>query len=184
MADAKIIVPATGPNLHQRLVEFHKDVTSIKKSKKNAFLGNSYFDINDILETVKPVLNKHGILLFQALTETASGGLGLATTLANADNPDQIIGFVAPLPPLDSNPQKAGSAITYFRRYALQALLALEAEDDDGNSASGVTKQKAFTPPKGVAEVPVKETVLDLPPADAKDEPTEVLPAVTAKKRR
>jgi hypothetical protein len=31
-----------------------------------------------------------------------------------------------------------GSAITYYRRYTLQSLLALQAEDDDGN---GATKQ-------------------------------------------
>ena len=36
-----------------------------------------------------------------------------------------------------SNPQKAGSAITYFRRYALAAISQTVAdEDDDGNAAS------------------------------------------------
>jgi hypothetical protein len=32
------------------------------------------------------------------------------------------------------DPQKLGSAITY-RRYTLQSLLGLQAEDDDGNKA-------------------------------------------------
>ena len=36
------------------------------------------------------------------------------------------------------NPQKMGSAITYAKRYGLQALFGL-GRDDDGNSASGVT---------------------------------------------
>jgi hypothetical protein len=31
------------------------------------------------------------------------------------------------------DPQKLGSAITYYRRYSLQSLLLLEAEDNDGN---------------------------------------------------
>jgi hypothetical protein len=31
------------------------------------------------------------------------------------------------------DPQKLGSAITYYRRYTLQSLLGLQAEDDDGN---------------------------------------------------
>ena len=30
---------------------------------------------------------------------------------------------------------KLGSEITYYRRYTLQSLLALQAEDDDGNKA-------------------------------------------------
>ena len=36
------------------------------------------------------------------------------------------------------NPQKMGSAITYAKRYGLQALFGL-GQDDDGNSASGVS---------------------------------------------
>jgi len=33
-----------------------------------------------------------------------------------------------------------GSQITYFRRYTLQSLLSLQADDDDANSASQVTQ--------------------------------------------
>ena len=36
-----------------------------------------------------------------------------------------------------SDPQKLGGAITYYRAYTLQSLLGLQAEDDDGNTASG-----------------------------------------------
>ena len=39
------------------------------------------------------------------------------------------------------DPQKLGSAITYFRRYTLQSLLGLQAEDDDGNKASAPIKR-------------------------------------------
>jgi hypothetical protein len=38
--------------------------------------------------------------------------------------------------PSIQDPQKIGSAITYYRRYTLQSLLSLKAEDDDGNLAS------------------------------------------------
>jgi hypothetical protein len=38
------------------------------------------------------------------------------------------------------DPQKIGSAITYYRRYSLQSLLALQTDDDDGNKASQPTK--------------------------------------------
>ena len=45
-----------------------------------------------------------------------------------------------------TDPQKIGSAITYFRRYSLTSLLSLQCEvDDDGNKASKPT------------EIPVKE---------------------------
>jgi hypothetical protein len=35
--------------------------------------------------------------------------------------------------PTIQDPQKLGSAITYFRRYTLQSLLSLQAVDDDAN---------------------------------------------------
>ena len=38
--------------------------------------------------------------------------------------------------PKNLDAQKMGSAITYFRRYTLQSLLALQAVDDDGNLAN------------------------------------------------
>ena len=36
-----------------------------------------------------------------------------------------------------SDPQKLGSAITYYRRYTLASLLGLQAVDDDANLSSG-----------------------------------------------
>jgi hypothetical protein len=45
------------------------------------------------------------------------------------------------------NPQQMGSAITYFRRYTLQSLLSLRAEDDDAQTvpAKAVTAKPTFT---------------------------------------
>jgi hypothetical protein len=37
-----------------------------------------------------------------------------------------------------------GSAITYYRRYTLQSLLSLQAEDDDANTASKTPVKKKF----------------------------------------
>ena len=48
------------------------------------------------------------------------------------------------LPELN-DPQKLGSAITYYRRYTLQSLLALQAEDDDANLASNKVNAKSAT---------------------------------------
>lgn len=52
-----------------------------------------------------------------------------------------------PLPFVASNdPQQAGSAITYFRRYALLAALGMATSDDDGAAA----KEAANRPPPRV----------------------------------
>lgn len=43
-----------------------------------------------------------------------------------------------------NDPQALGSAITYARRYGLQSLVALPAEDDDGEGAMGRKDKKGF----------------------------------------
>ena len=47
------------------------------------------------------------------------------------------------------NPQKIGSAITYAKRYTLQAVYGLPSEDDDGELASKPTIQVSKPKMKG-----------------------------------
>lgn len=133
-------------SIYQKLLEVQKEIKGIKKDATNPFFKSKYFDINSLLAEVKPILNKHDLVLLQPLTHI-DGKLAIRTTIVSKDKqtkptPDsqdqissEIISNVCPIPDL-GDPQKQGSAITYFRRYALQSLLALEAEDDDGNTAT------------------------------------------------
>ena len=120
--------------IHEKLLEVQMEIGAIKKDATNPFYKSKYFDINSLLEHVKPVLNKHGLVLLQGLTNL-DGKLALSTVLIDVESGKQLDSAPCPLPEV-VDAQKAGSAITYFRRYALQSLLALEAEDDDANLAS------------------------------------------------
>lgn len=130
-----------------KLLEIQKEIGGIKKDSTNPFYKSKYFDINSLLEQVKPILNKHGVILLQGLTNI-NGKLALETSLISVEKSGTVstwadlVRTICPLPDIQ-DPQKIGSAITYFRRYALQSLLALEAEDDDGNVASNTVKVKA-----------------------------------------
>lgn len=115
--------------IYKKLLEVQKEIGTIKKDATNPFYKSKYFDINSLLEQVKPVLNKHGVLLLQGLDKDS-----ITTELVDAESGSKI-SFTSVIPQL-ADAQKQGSAITYFRRYALQSLLALEAEDDDANLAS------------------------------------------------
>jgi hypothetical protein len=135
--------------LYQKLLEAQKKIKSIKKDNDNPFFKSKYFDINSILAEVKPVLNEQGLVLTQALTMSVFGEvskMGIKTQITDAESGQEIHEFCEIPTGLDA--QKTGSAITYFRRYALQSLLALEAEDDDGNVASEkvVGKKTVKTP--------------------------------------
>lgn len=123
----------TSKTLSQKLLDVQMEIGAIKKDATNPFYKSKYFDINSLLEQIKPILNKNEIVILQGLTHI-EGKLALSTTLIDSFD-GKSIETICPLPEV-ADPQKAGSAITYFRRYALQSLLALEAEDDDANLAS------------------------------------------------
>ncbi len=120
--------------MKEKLLKIQQEIGAIKKDSINPHFKNKYFDINTLLEAVKPVLNKHRVVLLQGLTHGVSGELALETLLVDVDNKgSEEIRYLCPIPQC-ADAQKYGSAISYFRRYALVSLLALEAEDDDGNT--------------------------------------------------
>lgn len=148
--------------LREKLLEVQKEIGAIKRDSENPYFKSKYFDINALLSEVKPVLNKHGLILTQALC-TIEGKLGLETSIIDSEGIDAISSKC----PISENPdpQKQGSAITYFRRYALQSLLGLEAEDDDGNGASQSKNpvKRNIEPSKPIYP---SEAAIDLPEED------------------
>ena len=107
----------------------------------------SYAPLDAILGAVGPALTKHGLALVQMLDG------GALVTLLMHESGASLEGR-APLPPMDDI-QSFGSAITYLRRYAIQALLGIAAEeDDDGNRASGNAAGPARRPRPAPASTP------------------------------
>lgn len=109
-------------DLTKKLLEFQKQISVIKKDAKNPHFKNTYATLKQVLSEVKPILNEVGLLLTQPIDER---GIGTVIT----DGKDSISSFI----PLPSGlaPQPLGSAISYFRRYTICSLLALEIDDDD-----------------------------------------------------
>jgi hypothetical protein len=121
--------------MDNKLLEFQKRVGAIKKDSQNPHFKNRYFDINTLIDTIKPILNELELTIHQPLGVKDGRNL-LATILKDGE---VVIAKSEILLPDLQDPQKVGSALTYYRRYSLQSLLFLEAEDDDSNSASGIT---------------------------------------------
>ena len=128
-------------NLYKKLLNIQKEVGAITKDSTNPFFKSQYFDINGLLSELKPLLNKHGLVVLQPLTEV-NGRLALKTVIVDDSGETYESTTVLPENP---DPQKMGSAITYFRRYSLQSLFLLQAEDDDGNSAKPKPEVKPRT---------------------------------------
>lgn len=138
--------------LQTQLLEFQKKVNVIKKDAKNPHFKNTYATLTQIISEVKPVLSECGIVLTQPLI---NGNVSTFLTYGS-----EVLESSIPLP-VGLQPQPLGSAITYFRRYTLASLLALEIDDDDANEAS---KQ----PVKEVAKTLPSTTATELPPLDDK----------------
>ena len=119
-------------NLETQLLEFQKKISVIKKDSKNPHFKNTYASLTQILGEVKPVLNVLGILLTQPIKDGKVG-----TELSY--NGIKEFSFVDL--PNNQTPQQLGSAITYFRRYTLASLLALEIDDDDAQMSSKPVQQ-------------------------------------------
>lgn len=103
------------------------------KSAVNPFHKSRYADLESVWESVSQVLAEHGLGISQ--TFRCDGELPILVTRLIHTSGQQLISEI-PVIAAKKDPQGYGSAITYFRRYALQAILSLVTTDDDGEGAS------------------------------------------------
>lgn len=115
----------------EKILNIQKKIGVLVKTETNPFYHSKYLDINGLLEQLLPLLAEEGLTVIQPLT-TVADKAGLATIIMDGDK--EVCHSIVPLPDIQ-DPQKMGSAITYYRRYALQSLFLLRAEDDDANNA-------------------------------------------------
>lgn len=137
-------------NLAKALVAFNLEVKIIEKDAKNPHFKNDYATLDNIVDEVRPILAKHGVVVMQF-----PGGDGENYTLSTLlihESGEWIESPQLTMKPVKNDPQGIGSCTTYARRYSLSAMLSLNTgEDDDGEGASrGNTSSQAPTPPPNV----------------------------------
>lgn len=150
------------------------------KGSKNQYFKSSYADLGAVLEACKELLNQHGVVILQPHGRDDLGTY-VETLLLHESGE-----FVASLTPVifskEGDPQAQGSAITYARRYGLQSLLSMPAEDDDGEKA--MTRNKKNTPfqeklessvPKAVTETKVVPEISKVSQTGNPSDKTEVV---------
>ena len=137
-------------SIYKKLFEAKKEIGKISKDSENPFFKSKYFDINKLLEHVEPILAKHELIVIQPIKD------GLVNTCI-VDITDGSMIESSLLLPNVTDPQKLGSAITYYRRYTLQSLLGLQSEDDDANAVSGANHKANDEPDKAWLNVGSKE---------------------------
>lgn len=115
-----------------KILKIQNEIGILSKTETNPFFKSKYMDINGLLAQLLPLLEKYKLTVIQPLKVTNSGKSAVATEVWDGDK--LVVDSFIILPELQ-DPQKIGSAITYYRRYALQSLFLLQAQDDDGELA-------------------------------------------------
>jgi hypothetical protein len=121
----------------KRILEVKKKIGTLSKNSKNPFYKSQYLDLHSLLEAVEPLLQEQGLILLQPIIDNK-----VCTIIIDSVNGKELVNSSIELSP-ETNPQKLGIAITYFRRYKLTSLLAISEKDNDGNQlADKPTKQR------------------------------------------
>lgn len=143
------------------MVGIHNELRAIVKDSKNPAFKSKYASLDAILDTVRPILVKHGCFITQTLTDGSSHNVTMRRK-QNNEQTDQVVETfqetsvftitavsrcihlsgqwiesfsIVPVAKFDAH--GLGAAQTYARRFSLASLLALATdEDDDGNAAT------------------------------------------------
>ena len=124
------------------LLKAQKEMGTAIKDSSNPFFKSHYADLNAIREACMPALNNNGIVVLQPTVHI--DGKNFVKTVLLHESGEQIDCLTEIIYSKVNDAQSQGSGITYARRYGLQSLVNVGAEDDDGNKAS--TPQKAALP--------------------------------------
>jgi len=130
------------------LVKAQAEMSGAVKDSANPFFKSRYADLESVINAIKEPFAKYG-LAYTQFPINDDKGVGVVTRLIHESGEWLECGYTLPLgfvkkdgvvePRLD--PQSAGSAITYARRYALQAMAGIPAVDDDAEMAMGRTQK-------------------------------------------
>lgn len=132
------------PSIWKAMMQFRGKVDQVERTSKNEFLSYKYANINNIIDTIKPVLYELGMGYVQTVQYVDGIDL-LNTRIYLVDHPEEFIESNIRLIMAKEDSQALGSSITYNRRYALWSMFSLEVQDDDGERATHGAKTKTKT---------------------------------------
>ncbi len=123
------------PNLDAALVKAQGEFKAIDKNRVATIVSTKgrytykYADLADVLRAVQPALTANGLAQIQRtliVWREDRANLIIRTELRHVSG--EMVASEWPLA-LQQQPQQTGSLLSYFRRYALCALLGIAAED-------------------------------------------------------
>ncbi len=152
--------------LAEALAKAQGAMEAATKGADNPFFKSRYADLAAVFEAIRKPLADNGLAIVQGVHSDPErpGYTTLTTMLLHASG--EWVETTISGKPVKDDPQGVGSWITYMRRYSLQAMVGLAADDDDGNAASGRDPRAAATAAKAkeVAAKPKRDRESGLEP--------------------
>lgn len=168
------------PNLWAALARAQTEIENVSKNKtvkvKTKAGGEysyEYATLDAVLEAIRKPLAKNELSVVQVLVPTSQGKIALRTILGHASGEELVSDMPIVVESDDGRMrpmQSLGSAITFARRYSLQNIFMLAADDDDdGNDGQAFIQPKQrqappATKPAGRAQQSHNDPSLEVPP--------------------
>lgn len=114
------------------LAKAQGEMEHASKDSKNPHFKSTFANLTSVIDACRNSLSKNSICYTQ-VTKQTEGVWILITRLIHASG--QWIESDVPILTTNAGPQGFGSGLTYARRYGLQAITGVTAEDDDANHA-------------------------------------------------
>jgi hypothetical protein len=165
-------------NIYQRIAAVMEEVKYVQKTGYNSFHKYKYAKESDYIESLRPAMLKHGLVILPAQMKTSQQGelstVELTFRIVNVDNPSEFLDVPSAGQGADKGDKGVYKAITGAKKYALSTAFLIETGDDaeadestDARAAKPATK--AAEPEKSVASVAASAEVAAAPaPSESK----------------
>jgi hypothetical protein len=169
MADLVLRTSEACSEIYAALAAAQGEMHAAPKDSANPFFKSKYADLASVIDAIRAPFAKFKLCVIQA-PKYDSKLVTVTTRIGHASG--QWLECELSLAPVKHDPQAIGSAITYGRRYTLQPMTGVAAEDDDGNAASAPRVEKEAAAPVALDEndrLTVKayhDTLVAKPPID------------------
>lgn len=129
----------TNTKFAEAFIKAQLEMTNALKDSTNPHFKSKYADLTAVREACIPALNKNDIAVLQPIIQL-DGKQYVKTILLHKSG--ESMDCLTEIVNERNTAQAIGSGITYARRYGLQSLTCIGAEDDDGNEASKQAEKK------------------------------------------
>lgn len=170
-------------NIYKKLMAVQSELKA-PKGQYNKFGGYNYRSCEDILEAVKPLLNKHGLVLVLTDSVSEQGDrfyVRAEARLIDADNGDEIKTDAYAREALTrkgmDDSQVTGSTSSYARKYALNGLFCIDDNKDAdtwNNAPQGRSNARNDSPKGNYTKAGRQAEKTASQPAQPKKPPTTV----------